>query len=47
MEFPFQFSDFSIEISKDWNGNSKAKRIVILGFQLTRAEKMDNTNLQN
>ena len=32
MEFPFQFLDFSIEISKDWNGNSKSKRAVIPGL---------------
>ena len=32
MEFPFQFLDFSIEISKDWNGDSKAKRGVIQGL---------------
>ena len=32
MEFPFQFLDFSIEISKDWNGNSKSKRTVIPGL---------------
>ena len=32
MEFPFQFLDFSIEISKDWNGNSKSKRVVIPGL---------------
>ena len=32
IKFPFQFLDFSIEISKDWNENSKAKRAVISGF---------------
>ena len=26
LEFPFQYLDFLIEISKYWNGNSMAKR---------------------